>query len=161
VIVDHGEQPLDPPDAAPNGGVVVWLFGCGLSIECGLKWTEPAEWKARYSRMERIEKIKREIRVQMDSSHVDPAPIREFLTFLKQNTVPEWRHLFITTNWDYVLQRELRAMVEGLVVPQWLDHGGRELGSPCERNRRRGNATPRLLHARGRFRDGTRRNDGG
>jgi hypothetical protein len=102
---------------------LAWLFGRGLSIECSLNWTVPAEWKTQYSRIERIERIKRALRVEMDSSHVARAPIREFLTFLKQRTAPEWRHLFVTTNWDYLLQRELRAMVDGSRPPRWLHHG--------------------------------------
>jgi len=36
---------------------VVWLFGRGLSIECGLSWVEPQEWKP-LPREERVRKIK-------------------------------------------------------------------------------------------------------
>jgi hypothetical protein len=121
MIVDYGEQPLDHPKP-PNCGAVVWMFGRGLSIECGLKWKEPSEW-TQYSRVERIERIKRALRVEMVSPHVHRAPIRDFLMFLAQRTAPEWRHLFVTTNWDYLLQLELRAMVDGSRAPRWLHNG--------------------------------------
>jgi hypothetical protein len=122
MIVDHGERPLDLPDPAPRGGTVVWLFGRGLSIECGLKWTEPPEWKA-FSRAERIERITQVLRDEMDSPAVDPIPLRRFLTLLEQRTAPEWQHLFVTTNWDYLLQREISTRVRGSVLPEWLHPG--------------------------------------
>jgi hypothetical protein len=121
MIVDHGEWPLDLPDAAPSGGRVVWLFGRGLSIECKLEWTEPAEWKKELSRIERIERIMHVLRDEMDSPSVDPVPVREFLMLLDQDTAPEWRHLFVTTNWDYLLQREISALLDGSALPGWLD----------------------------------------
>lgn len=123
MIVDHGEWPLDLPDPAPSGGTVVWLFGRGLSIECQLEWTEPAEWKKELSRMERIERIMQVLPDEMDSPRVDPVPIREFLTLLDQHTAPEWRHLFVTTNWDYLLQRGISALLDGSALPGWLNPG--------------------------------------
>lgn len=90
-------------------------------MECGLTWTEPEQWKTQFQRLERIERIKQALRAEM--ARVDPAPIREFLIFLNQRTSPEWRHLFVTTNWDYLLQRELRAVVLGSGVPRWLHFG--------------------------------------
>lgn len=122
MIVDYGEWPLDLPGPALSGGTVAWLFGSGLSIECGLEWTEPTPWKA-FPRRERIERIMKALRDEMDSPRVDPVPIREFLTLLDQHTAPEWRHLFVTTNWDYLLQRELSAQVSGLALPGWLHRG--------------------------------------
>jgi hypothetical protein len=101
---------------------VVWLFGRGLSSECGLKWKTPAECNES-SRTERIENIMQLLPGEMDSPNVDPGPICEHLIFLKQHTVPEWRHMFVTTNWDYLLQRELSRMVCGLVFPGWLHAG--------------------------------------
>lgn len=123
MIIDHGEQPLDLPDPSVKGGSVVWLLGRGLSISCGLKWTEPAEWKL-LPRRERVEKIKPALRAEMDSPHVDRTPIREFLNLLDQHTAPGWQHLFVTTNWDYLLQQELTAMVHRMrVAPPWLHYG--------------------------------------
>jgi hypothetical protein len=101
---------------------VVWLFGRGISIEYGLNWTEPAESKTS-ARIERIKKIMQVLPDEMDLHSVDTAPIREFLMFLEQHTIPEWRHLFVTTNWDYLLQRDLFKMVHGLAFPGWLHPG--------------------------------------
>ena len=122
MIVDHGEWPIDLPDPAPSGGTVVWLFGSGLSIGCGLVWNEPNGSKAP-SRAERIEKIIQALRGEMDSPNVDPGRIREFLISLNEHTAQEWRHLFVTTNWDYLLQRELSKMVHTLALPSWLHLG--------------------------------------
>jgi hypothetical protein len=121
MIVDLGSWPMDPPDPAPIGGTVVWLFGRGLSMECGLDWTEPEEWKTKFQRLERIERIKQALPAEM--AGVDAAPIREFLIFLDQRTSPEWQHLFVTTNWDHLLQRELSAFVHGLGAPRWVHRG--------------------------------------
>jgi hypothetical protein len=122
MIVDHGEWPIDSTDPASSGGTVVWVFGAGLSIGCGLVWKEPTECKG-LTRIERIEKIMQALRDEMDSPNVDPAPIREFLRSLKDHSAPGWRHLFVTTNWDCMLQRELSKMVHGLAVPAWLHSG--------------------------------------
>jgi hypothetical protein len=122
MIVDLGSYPIDPPEPTVDGGGVVWLMGRGLSMECGLTWREPGEWQG-LPRMERIEKIKREVRAEMDSPKVNPAPIQDFLRFLQNRTATQWQHLFMTTNWDYLLQRELCAITGGLKVPLWLHQG--------------------------------------
>jgi hypothetical protein len=75
------------------------------------------------SRAERIEKIIQALRGEMDSPNVHPGPIREFLMSLNEHTAQEWRHLFVTTNWDYLLQRELNKMVHTLALPAWLHLG--------------------------------------
>lgn len=50
---------------------------------------------------------------------VDCSSIQRFLDTLQGHTKPDWRHLFVTTNWDYLLQREILAM--GLTMqPPWL-----------------------------------------
>lgn len=121
MIVDRGERPVDSSDPRPSGGTVVWLFGRGLSIESGLTWTEPEEWKTQFPRLDRIEHIKQALRTEM--ARVDSVPIREFLMFLNQHTSPEWRHLFLTTNWDYLWQRELNALAHGPGAPRWLHSG--------------------------------------
>jgi hypothetical protein len=123
MIVEYGEYPVDPPESTPKkGGTCIWLFGRGLSSECELNWKERPQWED-LPRMVRIERIKRELLFEMDSPDVNPAPIREFLAFLDQRSAPHWRHLFVTTNWDSLLQRELRVFIGGSKVPEWLDHG--------------------------------------
>lgn len=120
MITDFGEQLLEDTASTSSGGTVAWLFGRGLSVDCGLRWAEPYERRKR-PRDERIESIKRELRVEMELS---PArPVYEFLMLLERRTSREWSHLFITTNWDYLLQREVNAILNGREVPKWLHFG--------------------------------------
>jgi hypothetical protein len=103
------------------GGEVAWLFGRGLSIDCGLHWSEPGDWKS-LPRQDRIKKIKAELRAEMDAPGVSTQGICRFLEFLGDRTFPGWSHLFITTNWDYLLQREVDRMFPE-EVPRWLRPG--------------------------------------
>lgn len=96
---------------------VDWFFGRGLSIGCGLDWSVPPEW-AKLPRAEAITRIKSSVIDQMSASHVCTADIRRFLSILANCTNPPWQHQFHTTNWDYLLQREICAL--GLTVqPPW------------------------------------------
>ena len=96
---------------------VEWFFGRGLSIGCGLSWTVPAEWHA-FNRDDRIARIKAALSSEMSACHVNTSDIRHFLDLLAQRTVSPWRHQFHTTNWDYLLQREILNL--GLTVqPPW------------------------------------------
>jgi hypothetical protein len=97
---------------------VAWLFGRGLSIDCGLRWCEPEALKS-LPRDERVKKIKSELRSEMDAPGVNTQNIRDFLGFLRDRTSAGWRHLFMTTNWDYLLQRELDRMFPD-EIPRWL-----------------------------------------
>ena len=97
---------------------VDWLFGRGLSIGCDLSWSVPVEWRT-LAREEQIARIKAALRDDMGQASVDCSVIRSLLGLLERHTVPRWRHLFITTNWDYLLQREMPAL--GLTVqPPWF-----------------------------------------
>ena len=54
----------------------------------------------------------------MSAPHVDTHDIQKFLDLLANHTVAPWQHQFHTTNWDYLLQREIFAL--GLTVqPPW------------------------------------------
>jgi len=97
---------------------VNWLFGRGLSIGCNLPWSVPAEW-SHLAREERISRIKVVLRQEMDAATVDCKVIRCLLELLAKHTVAGWRHRFITTNWDYLLQREILALPMK-VQPPWL-----------------------------------------
>jgi hypothetical protein len=85
---------------------VIWLFGRGLSIGCGLTWDVPEEWQA-IPRPEKVEKIRLTLAAEMDSPSVSIRSIREF-------------HLFLTTNWDFLLQREVLSFLPDEFVPVWL-----------------------------------------
>jgi len=97
---------------------VTWLMGRGLSIASGLSWTVPSTWSD-LPREAKIERIQAVLRDEMDKDHVDTTVIRSLLDILARHTPPDWRHEFITTNWDYLLQREILGL--GLKVqPEWL-----------------------------------------
>jgi len=64
------------------------------------------EWN-QLNREDKIAQIKYQLVLEMDSPAVDTCTIRNFLQFLAEHTRDGCRHVFITTNWDYLLQREL------------------------------------------------------
>jgi hypothetical protein len=55
----------------------------------------------------------------MEQPTVDCSVIKNLLQVLENHTMDDWRHLFVTTNWDYLLQCEIDGL--GLTTqPQWL-----------------------------------------
>lgn len=98
--------------------VATWLFGRGCSIACGLTWAEPSWWRFFPRRLE-VALIKRRILVGMEQIPRGIGPYRNLLALLKTNTRPEWNHQFCTTNWDYLLQREISDLSLS-VKPNWL-----------------------------------------
>jgi hypothetical protein len=96
---------------------LVWLFGRGASASCGLNWTVPEQWHS-IDRDMQAKMIKETIRNEMNAPHVDTMPYRSLLAHLK-NSTKEWHHRFVTTNWDFLLEREIKEM--GFwVTPHWL-----------------------------------------
>ncbi len=96
----------------------VWLIGRGASIACNLCWGVPESWKL-LERDVKIEKIKQAITGEMNQRYINTTPYKSFLQILSSNTVSPWRHQFITTNWDYLLQREMHAL-DLQNLPKWL-----------------------------------------
>lgn len=97
--------------------IVEWFFGRGLSIGCGLTWGVPPDWNA-LPRDKQIARIKAAIVSEMSAAYVDTKDICLFLDILAKHTVPPWQHQFHTTNWDFLLQREI--LYRGhKVQPQW------------------------------------------
>jgi len=94
-----------------------WFFGRGLSIGCGLTWAVPPEW-AGLPRAEVISRIKSVVLGEMSAPRISTTDISQFLSVLANHTVPPWRHQFHTTNWDYLLQREILAL-DLTVLPPW------------------------------------------
>lgn len=88
---------------------VNWLFGRGLSIACNLSWSVPKEWQ-KLPRAGKIKRIKSTLRDEMDMPTVNSVVIKRFLGVLSAHTAPNWRSRFITTNWDYLLQREFQSL---------------------------------------------------
>ena len=106
-------------NASLDAGTLIWLFGRGASMACGLAWKVPEAW-ASLPRDTTIECIRTTLRAEMDASTVDTAPYRRLLTTLGANTAPGWAHRFATTNWDYLLKREVdRASPK--FCPPWLE----------------------------------------
>lgn len=105
-----------------------WLFGRGASVANGLPWVVPDGWNrdlssGRVSREEHVVKITNAIRHAMNGLSVNCAPYRHLLNIMAERTVDEGYHSLMTTNWDYLLQREVTAWIkedyEG-VVPRFL-----------------------------------------
>jgi hypothetical protein len=97
-----------------------WLIGRGASIACNLGWTVRDEIND-LDRDSQIKIIKEAIIKEMNSSHVDTTPYKDLLSILSSSTHPDWRHMFVTTNWDYLLQREILSL--GLTEqPPWLSN---------------------------------------
>jgi hypothetical protein len=96
---------------------VEWFFGRGLSIGCGLTWVVPSDWHS-LPRDEQIARIKAALVSEMSTAYVDTGDIRLFLDLLAKHTVSPWRHQFYTTNWDFLLQREILAL-DHKVLPPW------------------------------------------
>lgn len=86
-------------------------------MACGLTWRVPIKWHS-IDRDSQVDMIKSAIRQEMNASYIDARPYKNLLAHLKKST-NQWDHIFVTTNWDYLLQREIDEM--GLsVAPHWL-----------------------------------------
>lgn len=88
-------------------------------MACNLNWTVPAEWQS-LERNEKISKIKQAIINEMDKPTIDTGVYKQLLGRLANDTNQGWCHRFITTNWDYLLQREINSL-ELKLLPRWLD----------------------------------------
>jgi hypothetical protein len=97
---------------------LTWLMGRGISIACDLDWKVPNTW-CTWDREVQVAMVKAAVRDAMDAPGVDTTCLRTFLKQLASRTAPTWNHRFVTTNWDWLLQRELLRLVR--VVPAWLD----------------------------------------
>jgi hypothetical protein len=94
------------------GESCTWLFGRGASIANGLPWTVPDRWKRDLSREMQIHRITEALRAEVDKLSVPRQPYRRLLGMIAHSTVEEGFHRLITTNWDYLLQREVDAWIE-------------------------------------------------
>ena len=109
----------------------VWLLGRGCSVACGLKWTVPS-WYKILPRQRQIACIKRSIVREMSKIPLGTGPYKELLDLLANRTCFEWNHQFVTTNWDYLFQREIDNL-QLKVKPKWLlDSGALHLNGSAE-----------------------------
>jgi hypothetical protein len=94
-----------------------WLLGRGASIANGLPWTVPHQWKhdlraGRMCRQEHVRLITGALRAEVDQLVIPRQPYRRLLDMMAHSTVEKGFHRLITTNWDYLLQREVDAWIE-------------------------------------------------
>ena len=102
-------------ESAPQG--CTWLFGRGASIASGLPWVVPNAWKddlasERVTRDAHVSMIIDAIRDEMSRLPIDDTPYRRLLDVMATRTVDQGHHRLMTTNWDYLLQRDLNNWVQ-------------------------------------------------
>ena len=88
-------------------------------MACGLTWTVPPTVDALSTRDARVAAISEAVRGAMHEPGIDTAPYAALLASLEKRTSPAWRHLFMTTNWDTLLDREVNAKCP-VAAPPWL-----------------------------------------
>lgn len=88
-------------------------------MACGLVWTVPPDWVL-VPREERIARIREALDAEMNSAVVDTEPYRRMLDVLGCRTATGWRHRFVTTNWDTLLEREVNSACP-TDCPPWLE----------------------------------------
>lgn len=94
-----------------------WLFGRGASIANGLSWVVPQTWKddlvaGRVSRDVHVDMITDTLREEMARVPQGPTLYRRLLDIMATKTVDEGHHRLLTTNWDYLLQRDVRDWID-------------------------------------------------
>lgn len=109
-----------------------WLFGRGASIANGLPWEVPSAWKddlasGRVAREAHVQMIIDAIRDKISKLPTEGTPYRRLLDVMATRTVDQGRHGLMTTNWDYLLQRDLTNWVEANrsgLTPRFLSTHG-------------------------------------
>jgi hypothetical protein len=94
-----------------------WLFGRGASIASGLPWVVPSAWKddlasGRVARDAHVQMVIDAIRDGISKLPTEGTPYRRLLDMMATRTVDQGHHRLMTTNWDYLLQRDLTNWVE-------------------------------------------------
>ncbi|HZM36915.1 MAG TPA: hypothetical protein VFC18_20830 [Burkholderiales bacterium] len=89
---------------------LVWLAGRGVSMSCGLDWDVPPALEAarhagEISRAALGERIASALERAQDDAAIDCRPIDAMLERIRGPS--GWRHAFVTTNWDALLDRAL------------------------------------------------------
>jgi hypothetical protein len=98
---------------------VVWLVGRGVSASCGLNWEVPPSLYEAFRRGELgrealIARIRKELAAAQDAALASGcarlSPLANLLRALfHANRSDAWSHLFVTTNWDTLLDHALAA----------------------------------------------------
>ncbi len=135
---------MNQPEEEIQKGTVVWLFGRGASVACNLRWTVPEEWKCR-PRCEQIAMITHALSSEMQIPEVDRSIYKEMLGLLSKKTENNWQHLFVTTNWDCLLQQEIQNRHLSFPQPWLLDSHVFHLNGTIETGEYTHNRSPFLL----------------
>lgn len=98
--------------------IVVWLFGRGCSVSCGLPW-KVKWWYQAMPRACRVKLIKKAIRKEITRVPVGVGPYKVMLDLFLTHTDPRYCHALLTTNWDFLLQREISSFCQS-AKPKWL-----------------------------------------
>ena len=93
---------------------IIWLAGRGVSISCGLDWDVPRELyeQAKAGEIDRETlrgRICEELHRVQAAAGLDTRPLDELLATLRNQGNRDWKHAFVTTNWDTVLDEVLAA----------------------------------------------------
>lgn len=93
-----------------------WLFGRGASIANCLSWVVPQDWKddllaGRMTRETHVGKITEALRHEMAQELENSTPYRRLLDMMAGSTVDQGHHILLTTNWDYLLQRNVNSWI--------------------------------------------------
>lgn len=108
-----------------------WLFGRGASIANGLSWVVPQEWKddllaERVAREAHVGMIIEVMGQEMSQVPKNSTPYRRLLAIMANQTVDQGHHRLLTTNWDYLLQRDVNGLINANrgYVPRFLGAQG-------------------------------------
>src|SRR3954463_13454154 len=89
-----------------------WVFGRGASTANGLPWVVRHAWKddlsaGRVTRDDHVRMITDTLREEMVRVPQGATPYRRLLNIMATRTVAGGHHRLLTTNWDYLLQRDV------------------------------------------------------
>lgn len=96
---------------------ITWFLGRGASVASGLSWAVPNEWKKKERNIQ-ISLIKKDLKREMDKIKT-AIPYHNLLSSLSGRTKENFCHQFITTNWDYLLEKEIFNL-NFKALPKWL-----------------------------------------
>lgn len=103
-----------------NAKTTVWFFGRGASVASGLSYTVPTAYN-KLSRDEQERRIKKDVQIEMAKIPCGQGAYRNLLGLLEKRAPLNHRQFFVTTNWDYLLQHEIRYLEKNKILTlDWL-----------------------------------------
>lgn len=91
-----------------------WIFGRGAAIANGLPWSVPNPWNddlaaKRVTRERHVSMITAALREEIQRLRETSTTYLKLLDTMASGTVEHGHHRLLTTNWDYLLQRDLNT----------------------------------------------------